>query len=139
MEKEKKEKDKIVEEEAIAVNEKDIVNPEELKEEDVIEVEAPEVIIEKEEVITSTGETKEDLKGEKGNTGDPKGEITEDPKAANKKELVAILNVYYDKVLKIDITEGKLIKEVYAEKGEKLTKKREEELVKAGVAEYKEI
>ena len=58
---------------------------------------------------------------------------------ANKKELVAILNVYYDKVIKIDITKGKLIKDVYAEKGEKLTKKREEELVKAGVAEYKEI
>lgn len=137
MKEEKKEENKIVEEGAIVVNEKDIVNPDEVKAEETIEVEAPEVIIEKEEketepteeVITSTGETKEDLKGES----------TEDPKAANKKELVAILNVYYDKVLKIDITEGKLIKEVYAEKGEKLTKKREEELVKAGVAEYKEI
>ena len=116
MEKEKKKK--IVEEEAIVVNEKDIVNPDEVKVEETIEVEAPEVIIEKEEKET---------------------ESTEDPKTANKKELVAILNVYYDKVLKIDITEGELIKEVYAEKGEKLTKKREEELVKAGVAEYKEI
>ena len=136
MKEEKKEENKIVEEEAIVVNEKDIVNPDEVKTEETIEVEAPKVIIEKEEetepkeeVTTSKGETKEDLKGE--------SKVAPDP--ANKKELVAILNVYYDKILKIDITEGKVIKEVYAEKGEKLTKKREEELVKAGVAEYKEI
>ena len=135
MKEEKKEENKIVEE-AIVVNEKDIVNPDEVKTEETIEVEAPKVIIEKEEetepteeVITNTGETKKDLKGESKAAPEP----------ANKKELVAILNVYYDKVLKIDITKGKLIKDVYVEKGEKLTKKREEELVKAGVAEYKEI
>ena len=135
MKEEKKEENKIVEE-AIVVNEKDIVNPDEVKIEETIEVEAPKVIIEKEEetepteeVITNTGETKKDLKGESKAALEP----------ANKKELVAILNVYYDKVIKIDITKGKLIKDVYAEKGEKLTKKREEELVKAGVAEYKEI
>ena len=135
MKEEKKEENKIVEE-AIVVNKKDIVNPDEVKIEETIEVEAPKVIIEKEEetepteeVITNTGETKKDLKGESKAALEP----------ANKKELVAILNVYYDKVIKIDITKGKLIKDVYAEKGEKLTKKREEELVKAGVAEYKEI
>lgn len=137
MKEEKKEENKIVEKEAIVVNENDIVNPEELKEEDVIEVEAPEVIIEKEEketeqteeVITSTGETKEDLKGES----------TEAPKAAKETELVTILSVYYDKLLKMDISEGKIIKEVYAEKGVKLTKEREKELLEAGVAKYKEI
>ena len=135
MKEKKKEENKIVEE-AIVVNEKDIVNPDEVKIEETIEVEAPKVIIEKEEetepteeVIINTGETKKDLKGESKAALEP----------ANKKELVAILNVYYDKVIKIDITKGKLIKDVYAEKGEKLTKKREEELVKAGVAEYKEI
>ena len=135
MKEEEKEENKIVEE-AIVVNEKDIVNPDEVKTEETIEVEAPKVIIEKEEetepteeVITNTGETKKDLKRESKAALEP----------ANKKELVAILKVYYDKVIKIDITKGKLIKDVYAEKGEKLTKKREEELVKAGVAEYKEI
>lgn len=132
MKEEKKEENKIVEKEAIVINEKDIVNPEEVKEEETIEVEAPKVIIEKEE------ET-EPIEEAITSTGDPKGEITEDPKAAKETELVAVLNVYYDKVLKMDISEGKIIKEVYAEKGVKLTKKREEELLEAGVAKYKEI
>ena len=118
--KEEKEENKIVEEEAIVVNEKDIVNPEEVKEGEAIEVEAPEVIIEKEE------ETEVE-------------EVKEEPEKAAKKEeeLVAKLSVYYDKVLKIDIKQGAVIKDVYEENGAKLTKKRAEELVKAGVAELK--
>ena len=124
--KEEKEENKIVEEEAVVINEKDIIDPEEVKEGEAIEVETPEVIIEKEE--TETEEVKEE----------PEGEDKETEKAAKKEEeLIAKLSVYYDKVLKIDIKQGTVIKDIYEENGAKLTKKRAEELVKAGVAELK--
>lgn len=117
--KEEKEENKIVEEEAVVINEKDIIDPEEVKEGEAIKVETPEVIIEKEETET------EEVKGE--------------PEKAAKKEeeLIAKLSVYYDKVLKIDIKQGSVIKDIYEKNGAKLTKKRAEELVKAGVAELK--
>lgn len=152
--KENKEEKKIVEEEAIVINEKDIVNPEEVKLEETIEVEATEVIIEdakveenasnneqganmqvteKEEAVeevTSTGDTTEDTKGE--SIANPE---TEEAKKAI--ELVAILDIYYDQVLKIDITKGQAIADIYAQKGVKLTEARKKELIKAGVAELK--
>lgn len=133
--KEEKEENKIVEEEAAVVNEKDIINPEEVKEGEAITVDTPEVIIEgktentevdKTEVVTSTGDTKEDTEGE-----------SKEAPAKKEEELVAKLSVYYDKVLKIDIKQGAAIKDIYEKNGIKLTKKRAEELVKAGVAELK--
>ena len=149
--KENKEEEKIVEEGTAVINEKDIINPEEVKQEETIEVEATEVIIEKQdaeqkenasnneqgasvqdkkpEEVTSTGETTEDMEGESKET----------PGKPEKEELVAKLNVYYDQLLKMDITEGKVIKEIYEEKGVKLTKKRTEELIAAGVAEIKKV
>ena len=122
------EENKIVEEGAVVINEKDIISPEEVKPEETIEVEAPEVIIEKDkEEVTSTGETQEELKGE--STEAPKDEKEEDV-------LVAKLSVYYDKKIKTDIVKGKAIKDVYEAKGIKLTEARKKELIKAGVAEY---
>lgn len=141
--KENKEENKIVEEGAVVINEKDIINPEEIKEEETIEVEAAEVIIEdaKQEEVTSTGETQEELKGESIEA--PKTEdaatIETDPEKEKKEELVAKLNVYYDKQLKIDIEKGKVIREVYEENGKKLTATRAKELVNAGVAELQKI
>ena len=123
------EEKKIVEEEGVIVNDKDIIRPEEVKLEETIEVETPEVIIEKDkEEVTSTGETQEELKGES----------TEAPKDDKKEEvLVAKLSVYYDKVIKADIVQGKSIKDVYEAKGVKLTEARKKELLKKGVAEMK--
>ena len=135
--KEEKEENKIVEDGPIVINEKDILNPEDVKLEDTIEVEAAEVIIENKtentevdrtEVVTSTGETKEAIKGE--------GEAAQEKKKAA--ELVA-KEVYEDKLLKINVTAGAVIKEVYEQIGVKLTEARKKELIKAGVAELKEI
>ena len=135
--KEKKEENKIVEEGTVVINEKDIINPEEVKEEETIEVEAAEVIIEdaKQEEVTSTGETQEELKGE--STEDPKEEEEEQEKDNKEKILVGKLSIYYDKQLKLDILKDQDIKNIYEKNGAKLTKKRAEELVAAGVAEYK--
>lgn len=134
--KQNKEKNKIVEEGAIVINEKDIVAPEEVKEEETIEVEAAEVIIEeaKQEEVTSTGETQEELEGE--STVAPE-ETKPDQEEKEEEKLVAKLNVYEDKLLKMDITKGKVIEDVYEQNGVKLTKQRIKELIAAGVAEYK--
>ena len=121
------EEKKVVEEGAVVINEKDIISPEEVKPEETIEVETPEVIIEKDkEEVTSTGETQEELKGES----------TEAPEEKEEEVLVAKLSVYYDKKIKTDIVKGKAIKDVYEAKGVKLTEARKKELIKAGVAEY---
>lgn len=69
---------------------------------------------------------------EKKETAEEKSVVATEPKET---KLVAKLNVYYDKVLKTDIMQGTVIKDVYDNNGVKLTKQRIEELLKAGVAE----
>lgn len=49
-------------------------------------------------------------------------------------KLKSILNVYYDKELKMDIVKGKIINEVYEARGAELTEERAKVLVAAGVA-----
>lgn len=49
-------------------------------------------------------------------------------------KLKSILNVYYDKELKMDIVKGKIINEVYEARGLELTEERAKVLVAAGVA-----
>lgn len=128
------------------VKEETVVKPEEVKAEETTEVIVDKQAAEqkenasneeqdasvqdtKSEEVTSTGETTEDMEGES----------KEAPGKPEKEELVAKLNVYYDKLLKMDITEGTVIKEIYEEKCVKLTKKRIEELIAEGVAEIKKV
>ena len=56
------EKNEIVEKEQVVINENDIISGEELKEDDIIDVNAPEVVIEKKQETENTEEKTERIK-----------------------------------------------------------------------------
>lgn len=101
------EKNGIVEKEQVVINENDIISGEELKENDIIDVNAPEVVIEKKQETENTEEKTE--ASEENEKKEKTTKKTNNQKADSEKVKLKIRLAFTDKYNDVDYKENDII------------------------------
>lgn len=101
------EKNEIVEKEQVVINENDIISGEELKENDIIDVNAPEVVIEKKQETENTEEKTE--ASEENEKKEKTTKKTNNKKADSEKVKLKIRLAFTDKYNDVDYKENDII------------------------------
>lgn len=101
------EKNEIVEKEQVVINENDIISGEELKEDDIIDVNAPEVVIEKKQETENTEEKTE--ASEENEKKEKTTKKTNNQKSDSKKVKLKIRLAFTDKYNDVDYKENDII------------------------------
>lgn len=101
------EKNEIVEKEQVVINENDIISGEELKEDDIIDVNAPEVVIEKKQETENTEEKTE--ASEENEKKEKTTKKTNNQKSDSEKVKLKIRLAFIDKYNDVDYKENDII------------------------------